>query len=387
MRLSISSSNPGGRPQRGRAVLRWALAAFVAAQLTAGLLYDYAWPQVRYPDFYATVNRVDADGLDADILCLGSSRTGSCLSEMEIDPVVRDLTGDAGFHCFNASVPGADPIVCERLLRILLEHGVQPRFALIEVSPETVTQRHSWVKLYGPWMLRWDDVPTYFRDLVVTYSLTRFAGTRLLPLYYYRDQSRQRLAAAVCDLYDGEAADAPTAGPRADHRSIGPISAKQAARWQKLVADGLDKAEAKPGTIADVAAVHSWLRDFRPGGTPAAAFERLLDCCRAHRIEPILIRMPLSSSHRGCYTSEIESSFNSYVTAITHKYGCRCVDYQAALPDQFFIDHHHASHEGRVVFSRRLSLELLAPTWSSASQGGSADANAARNLAKLHGGQ
>jgi hypothetical protein len=366
---SISSSNLATPRPRGRVVLLWGLGAFVAVQLTASVVYDYACPQVRYPDFYATVNRVDAGGLDADVLCLGSSRTGFLLNEAQIDPVVRDLTGDAGFHCVNASVPGGDVIVCERLLRILLARGARPRYALIEVSPEMVSQRNSWVKLYGPWFLRWDDVPTYTRDLVITQSWPRFAGTRLLPLYYYREQSRRRVAAQLGAWYDARPTAAPPVPPRNPGRTIGSIAHAQSAKWQKLVADGLRAVDNKPGTIADIGFVNSMLRDFRPGGTSAAALERMLACCRAHCIEPILIHVPLSSGHRDCYTSEIEASFRAYVSAITQKYGCQCVDYQAALPDRFFVDHHHVGVEGRALFSRRLGLEVLAPAWS-ASAGG-----------------
>jgi hypothetical protein len=347
----------------------WALGTFVAAQLAASVLYDYVWPQVRYPDFYATLKRVDTDGLDADVLCLGSSRSGFCLKEEQIDLVVRDLTGDAGFHCGNASVPGGDVIVSERLLRILLEHGARPRFVLIEVSPETVSQRNSWVKIYGPWFLRWDNVPTYIRDLVITKSLPRFAATRFLPLYHYREQSRRRLAAQVCAWYDGQPAAAPSVLPRTDRRSVGPVAYQQSAKWQNLIANGLSAADTKPGTIADVGYVQSMLRDFEPGGTPAAALERLLDCCRAYGIEPILIHVPLSSGHRECYTTEIEASFRGYVTALTQRHGCRCVDFQAALPDRFFVDHHHVGGEGSVLFSRRLGLEVLAPVWSAAAAG------------------
>ena len=51
--------------------------------------------------------------------------------------------------------------------------------------------------------------------------------------------------------------------------------------------------------------------------------------------------------------------------AIYTLYNAR-VDYRDALPDRFFIDHHHAAPEGSILFSRKLAVEVLAPAWSQA---------------------
>jgi hypothetical protein len=105
------------------------------------------------------------------------------------------------------------------------------------------------------------------------------------------------------------------------------------------------------------------LRSYRPGGNAAAALNRLLTLCRMHGIEPILLTVPLSSAHRQCYTSDIDRAFQAHIAAVTQEFSCRYVDCRAALPDDCFVDHHHATPDGGRLFSRKFALEVLAPMW------------------------
>ncbi len=352
------------RSQRGRVILLGAGALFVVLQLSSRILFDYCWPQVRFPTFHDQVRRFDALPVPPTILCLGSSRTGCLLKEAEIGQVVEEFTGDTAAFCFNAQLPNGDLIVSERMLRTLLERGARPRFALIELCPEGVNHRNGWLVHYVAWMLRWEDIPTYLKDMAVTGNLVRFAGTRIIPLYVYRYQIRLQLGALACDWCEQRPLPQPLT-PEGRAAGVRPSSVGVTAYWQQRIAESLHEATIDPNRNLTIGVenVQRAVRDYRPGGNAAAALERVLILCRAHAIEPTLFGPPLSSTHRACYTPEIEAAFQAYVSRVTHKHGCRYLDYRDALPDTFFVDHHHATLEGGLLFSRKISLEVLAPAW------------------------
>ncbi len=343
---------------RGRRALAWAAGVFAVVQLAASVLFDYGWPQVRYPVFYQQVGRLDAFAEPPAIVFFGSSRTGSAVKEPEIDAVLADLTGERRARCFNAYFGYGDLIVADRALDDLLRRGARPRFAVIEVCPELLNHRNAWLTYYAQWFLGWSDVPAYLRELAVTNNLARFAGTRAIPLYVFRYQIRRQLAAVATG-------EAPVPAFASDP-PLDPPPHRSAAGWRRLVADGLrDARAAAPARVSpdDLDEVRRGLRDYRPGGNAAAALERLLRRCRANAIEPILLAPPLSTPHRRCYTPAIEAAFRGHVTTAAAAYGCRFLDWRAALPDALFIDHHHSSAAGGAFFSRMLAVEVLAPAW------------------------
>ncbi len=349
--------------QRGLAVLLWAVGAFAGVQLASSALLDYCWPQVRFPKLYEQVARIEKFTPPPNVVFLGSSRTGCLLQEAEATRAVRELTCDPDVQCCNAAVPAGDLIISERVLHILLDRGVRPRYAIIEVCPEGVNQRNAWLSMYVGWVLCWDDVPAYFKDLAVTGNLVRFAGTRIVPLYVYRDQIRQQLGAHACAWFEGSSR--ANGIPVAKQIAACPGVDAAAANWQKLIAESAHDAPIdrnRTTTIGLDNVVRSVSR-YRPGGNSAAALDRLLILCRAHGIEPVLLTVPLSSAHRQCYTSEVEAPFASFMTAMTQKHSCRHVDWRDALPDHFFVDHHHAAPDGGQLFSRKFAVEVLTPLW------------------------
>jgi hypothetical protein len=376
-RMQFPASPPARRRKRGRTVLLWALGAFVSLQLAASCGFDYAWPSVRFPAFYAQVDRFASEASPPDLVCLGSSRLNSLLREAQTDRVLRAATGNATFHAFSACVPGGDVIVSERMFRCLIDQGARPRVLLIEISPEIVNQRADWLLRYGPWFIRWHEIPAFFHDMMVTRSLLRFAGSRFLPLYYYRDQARRQLSARLCAWCADRAAAPPSATPAGDGRTPGqrPIAETMRAagndpqpgrlRHHRHIDTGAQatrSATSNPPTRG-LDALKRGLRDYRPGGNAAAALERLLSGCRAHGIMPILVVVPAPSGHRACFTSKIEQAFQTCLTDLARKYPCRCADYHDTLADCFFADHHHASREGGLLFTQKLSIEVLAPIW------------------------
>lgn len=347
------------RVPRGRVVLLTALGISAIMQLTASVLLDYRWPQLRFPAYHAQLARL-ASVPSPSIVFLGSSRSACGLDEALINREAQAASGDEALRCFNASVPAGDPIVCERVLGDLLARGVRPRFAVIEISPEGINHRNGWLGRYVLQFPCWHDTPAHFKDLLLTGTALRFAGTRFVPLYMYRETIRQQLTILADDLWHGRLPGTGPA-PMAEY-GFTPGSARKA---QTILAayHRSQKRSAATITMLDIEDAERSLRDYRPGGNAAASLDRLLTRCRANGIEPILLTVPLSSAHRRLYTSAIEAAYHAHMNALARKHGCRYFDYRDALPDEMFLDHHHVGIEGSEQFSRRLATEVLVPMW------------------------
>src|SRR5262249_47939806 len=82
----------------------------------------------------------------------------------------------------------------------------------------------------------------------------------------------------------------------------------KAVNWERVLG-GLQKTDGARERELDATVVKRELRDYQPGGNTVAALERLLSRCREDGVEVILYTPPLASTHRACYTPEIEQRF------------------------------------------------------------------------------
>jgi hypothetical protein len=337
-------------------VLGWAAACFLGLQLASSFLLDYAWPQLRFPYFYRRVEQAAALPVPPAVVCLGSSRTGSTVSAEEMTRILRDLTGDDTAAAFNASAPAADLVVCERMLGELLRRGVRPRVVVQELCPEMLNHRNLWLRMHVARSLYWHDVPAFAGELLRTGNAVRLLGSRLLPLYASRDMIQRSCRDAFEDWWARRAGPgAPAPGEREPART--------AADWHRLIAAALAGAPQGPNerTLANVSDVSRELGDYRPGGNSAAALEQMARLCRDRGIRLVLVGIPLASAHRGCYTPAVEAAFREHLRRLEASYGCPFVDYRDAVPDAYFLDHHHSGPEGCLLFTARLSAEVVAP--------------------------
>jgi hypothetical protein len=348
------------RSRRGRAILAWGIGVFVGVQLMASVVVDYRWFRWRYPMYQEQNSRYEAITPPPNIIFLGSSRTGCIVNDTEVTKVLRDLTGDSSVRSFNSALGWGDPIVCERVLHHLIERGARPRFVVVECCPEGVNQRTSWLTGYVTWLLRWDDLPEFGRELLVSGNMVRFAGGHFLPLYVYRDPIRRKLRADAKAWYEGGDMTTPVATTEP-----APTAPGSPEKWQRAIADTLRQAQAAPPAPTAVPEIYRrGFNGYRPGGNSAVRLERLIGECRAHGIEPIILSVPLSQPHREQYTPEIEAAFQAYIGEVTRKYSCHYVDFRDRLPDKCFSDHHHGTSAGSLAFSRMFAMEVLAPLWT-----------------------
>jgi hypothetical protein len=328
----------------------------VLAQLAAGLLLDWRGLAVRFPSAARVLANARRDGRAPDVVFLGSSRFQGLLDD-EATTLLRQENPQAGpVEVCNAAVPGGDPIVEDFLLERLLRQGSRPRLAVVEVSPDTVNHLNLWFNLHPHRQITWRDTPTYFCDVCRAGELKKLAQSRLVPLYAQRRGLLHQLVAAIAS---------PAEPARADGFG-GPVPALQPdghLPWDALLQvhrPPLSPAEAKVRQAA-VAVGGKRFSDYRPGGTTAAALERLLQRCNRHGIEVVLIGAANDSSFRRLYTPEIDAAYFAYIGHLKTTYSCRFLDYRDAVPDQLFGDVCHLNGEGGHYLTRKLTHEVLSP--------------------------
>ena len=130
-----------------------------------------------------------AVGDKPEIVALGSSRFGAGIQAGEMTRLLtKEFQTARPVGVFNASVPAGDAIPAEFLLHRLLDAGARPRLVLLEISPETVNQYNDWLGLHVRRQLRWHDLPSYLVDVCLSNQLVRWAGERLNPIFYHREE-------------------------------------------------------------------------------------------------------------------------------------------------------------------------------------------------------
>ena len=332
--------------QRGWRVMLWACGVFVAAQLVAGLLIDTCWQRVRFPSAAEVFRQIEAGRKRGpDILFLGSSRFGSSIVPGVIQPRLRARTGDRDVEVRSGWVPGGDAFAEDYVLEHLLAHGASPRLVVMEIMPENLTPHSMFVGEHVHRQATWVALPALLCDTLGTGHFARLLAGRLLPLYVHRREISRELWAWAC-----AAADPPIAVPGSEEPPApGPNG------WH-------GPAESYKPAVAEL--YGKLLRNYRVGGPVADALERLLQRCREHGIDVILVTNPVWSFQRQLYSPEVNDAFRAYVDRLRDSYGCCFIDCRDQVPDEYFADHHHFILTGAWYYSRKFTDNVLVPYWN-----------------------
>jgi hypothetical protein len=334
------------RQQRGRRVVLWALGVVLVTQLVAVGVLDRRGLRVRFP---AMADKLaQARALDPQIVFLGSSRTASTIDPNLMTAIFRQELGGRAPRICNAAVPAGDLVVSERVLDGILRHGRRPGLVVVEICPESVNWRDVWLEEQVKRVLEWHDLPEVLPSLRHM-SFLRVAKARFLPLYTHRYQLRKQARLWVASLFTGPEPPRPAPPLPPVPQSDAPIPERT-----PELADNLDRS-------ARVAARE--LKDYRPGGMNGRRLERLLARCQRAGITVALLGSPVCSAHRKDYTPAIEAAFQAHIAELQRRYGCLFIDRRDGLPDPLLLDHHHASYEGGIYFTRHLTLEAILPLW------------------------
>jgi hypothetical protein len=336
------------RRRRGLRVLLWLACLFWASQVLGGLVLDYLWARPRYPSQWQMYDRLQARAHAPEIFFFGSSRFEGGINCAVVDAELRRQLGARAPRAFNAALPAADPTVFERVYQDIMKRGFRPRMLVVEISPETVSDRNPWLYQQALTVLDWRDVSEALAALCANGKIMYLFRGRFLPLYLHRYHIRQQALALVAGLFHPRLAPAKTDPP-----VLPPVTKDP----QPLVLTTSDRARME----AAYPVMTHGLANYHPGGIAAHRLERLLECCRCAGVPVLLVGVPVTSPYRRAYTAQVDAAFLGYVHELTASYGCVYSDWRDKVADAYFRDEHHLCPAGGVYFSRRLTDRVLAP--------------------------
>ena len=126
---------------RGRRVLLWAGALFLAVQLSAGIWLDYYGLPIRFSEAARVLRAMRALPTSPDVVVFGSSRF-----ERGVDAqITADCMSGGPVSVFNSAVPAGDLVVMDFLFEQSLRLGIRPAVVVIEISPETLSDHSPWM--------------------------------------------------------------------------------------------------------------------------------------------------------------------------------------------------------------------------------------------------
>jgi len=342
-------------PTRARRAIALAIGFYLCGQIGAGFALDHAPLRVRFPQA-ARVMREAAEQ-PPDVLILGSSRFKASVVTGVMDGELCKGDGERPPVLLNAAVEAGDGYAMDLVLRGLIATGARPRLALIEISPETLARRNGWMNAHIARQLTFSEEAAILPQIALSKRMDMLVSARLNSVYFYRRElliwitGRKRPFLRVPDPAE---------------------QARESSEAESNVAPPANRSEADPEEAArqfrqrsgrGARHIRKWLRNYEISGLAAESLDRLLQRCRAHGIEVILIGPPVAGVHRAVYTDDIESAFQAYMKGLSERHHVRYLDYRDRLTDDRFIDNHHTNPKGALEFSRLLARDVVRPSW------------------------
>src|SRR4051812_38028144 len=91
----------------------WCLATFVVAQIALNVWIEVYRPDLRSPHVARVLDEATRASRKPTVLVLGTSRSALAYPTNELEPRLRELTGDPRATAFNASIPLADYVTMD----------------------------------------------------------------------------------------------------------------------------------------------------------------------------------------------------------------------------------------------------------------------------------
>ena len=336
--------------RHSRSGVAWAFGLFVAGQVVAGLLLDYRYPLTRFPSAAVMLDAAAPEPQPA-VAFFGSSRIGAAIDVQETNKFLKTAhpRGPAP-RAVSLAIPAGDAISAEFVLDQMLRRGQKPRWAVIEVSPESVNAFNPWMVAHVIRQLNWEHVHSHYWPARRGRALWLYLEARTVPVYTHRKQ-------LVKEAKSSARGWLPRVAPAEPAPVAAPLDWKEVMRPPERLPDDqlLALSQHKAATI-----MRRWLRDYRAGGVTAEALERMLDRCQAEGIGVVLLGIPACTAHRAEFTPQIELEYIGYINRLTRDYGCRYVDARDWMPDTLFLDDMHLRFEyGGKEFTERFTREVL----------------------------
>lgn len=353
-----SPENERPNATRARRALLLALGLYLSAQIAVGFALDHAPLRVRFAQAAGILRKAADLARPPDVVILGSSRFRASVRTWVMDEALRAGGGEAPPVLLNAAVEAGDPLAMDLMLERLLAASVRPRLVLIEISPETLARRSGWMNAHIARQLTFTTAVTILPQIALSRRLDDLLSARLNPVHVYRKEILIWITGRKPPFLR---VPAPAEAARA----------RSAARDDDVLRANLDEseeeiaaAETRHRAGRGARRIRRWLRGYVIAGFAPESLDRLLERCRTHGIEAILVAPPVAGIHRAQYTPAIDAAFSAYMTDLTARHQVRFLDYRERLPDDLFVDNHHTTERGAHIWSRMLAEEVLRPAWS-----------------------
>jgi hypothetical protein len=279
------------------------------------------------------------------VVVLGSSRTGLGLRPAALAGCWGE--GPQAPLVYNFSLNGAGTLMELMCLRRLLDDGVRPRYALVEVwplhlhlksGPEPPCEIERWrradARLYAAYWHTREPYRVWRRNLLLPLRSHR---TRLLslcaPWLLAKDER-------VDDRWVGQ----DGWGSQVNAHLVAHDAARFAqvtAAWGTFLAPRLQALVIQP--------------------TEDRAIREMLALCRREGIEAALLFMPECRYMRRLYSPASRGQVGQYLRRLGQEFGVPVIDAQCWSADEDFADTHHLTVAGGDRFTRRLGEEVLKP--------------------------
>lgn len=336
--------HPRSSPKKTRRALVLSAVMIFLGEILAGFLIDRAPLEIRFPDAATIIRAAVHQGRSPDFVFFGGSRFESQFSAEIVQQELAAATSNDLPFVLNAAVPASDPVTFDFLSARLLEAGVRPAAAVIEISPETVSRRTWLLTWHLIRHLTWADVIYFLPDVLYSNAVPRLLSTRLIPVYFFRHEFRQWALEASGLQHPRCCAVDRTEPPQSENPRYAGMTLAE-----RLIVQARENS--------------GRLHRFQIGGFSARALERLLERHQSLAVTTILLGVPLSSPSRVAYVREIDDAFLAYMQKLREKYGVYFFDYRDRVPDELFKAAYYTTEAGTSYVSRLLAREVLAPLW------------------------
>jgi len=336
-RAAPAPAPPTTRRQRARTAILLAVATAIAAHVWLAARVESDRPEWREPEFFHRVNaarglkRADTRPL---LAILGGSRP-----QMGLDPAALPA------NAFNFSQSGCLPVGVWLNVTRLLDAGLEPRFALIEVLPPVLA----------------DGAPA--EERLHPERLSEAELARLAPFIQDAEGATSRRRAArlrsVFDLRSSLRANLGLAEDRGEPERL----------WTHMTPRGWSPAPNRPTTEEDrerrlmvARRTYAWLLDdFDIHPMNDRAYRMILNACRERGIRPVLFAMPESPAFRSWYPPAARAKFQTWFANLAAESGIPAIDASAWFDDEAaFLDGHHLTRAAAERFSERFGREWAA---------------------------
>jgi hypothetical protein len=334
-----------GLVSRARAALLWTLGLIVVAHVSFFALLEHRHPE-WYDAEYGTRRRASSNRWREEpdrplLLVMGSSRLVLAFSPRELSEL--DTADGRRVLPFNFTHIGGGPVFTLMQYHRLRRAGVHPDWLVAEILPPALCGESTH---FVTEFMTTADLPVLSRYLTPTSLASCFVRTHLAPWHRQRHRALERLDPELVSDKDRQSTEDP-------YDALG--GPKPSICYER-----------KPEIVERAEAVarsqySDMVRHFTIVPEADRAVRELLKLAQADGTRVVLLLTPESTTFRSWYADDADKRLTAWTETISRSYGVPVIDGRRWLDDEEFIDGHHVTAHGAVLFTRRLEAEVLRP--------------------------